>query len=146
MSLINGDTWNDHPRLKKISELKRDPKHACMFIFQESTGKYIYILGISYNTDHFEVTKLNITNISASRGGNYSIGRQLNITDGVRLSDLDEFDQLVIQKVEHSGGCWQCRRWLTTLKLFLKLLKNDAFWGVLAEYLKVLASSFCRSK
>ena len=82
----------------------------------------------------------------ASRGGNYSIGRQLNIVDGVRLSDLDEFDQLVIQKVEHSGKCWHCRRWMTTLKLILKLLKNDAFWGVLAEYLKILASSFCRSK
>ena len=38
MTLTNGDTWSSHPRIKKLSELKNDPKHACMFIFQESTG------------------------------------------------------------------------------------------------------------
>ena len=81
-----------------------------------------------------------------SRGGHYSIGRQLNMTDGVRLSDLDEYDQTVIQKIEHSANCSACRRLFSTLSFQRKLLKQNTFVGLIAEWLKTLASSFCRSK
>ena len=82
----------------------------------------------------------------ASRGGHYSIGRQLNITDGVTLSDLDEYDELVRQKIEVSAVHGPLRRLFSTLSFQHNLLKQDLFVGLVAEYLKTLASSFCRSK
>lgn len=84
--------------------------------------------------------------ILASRGGRFSIGRQLNITDGVQLSDLDEYDEIVREKVQHSGRCHFIRRLFSTLAFNPKLLKQNAFTAVCAEFLKTLASSFCRSK
>ena len=70
----------------------------------------------------------------------------MNKTDGVELSDLDEYDHTVIAKIEHSANCGACRRLFSTLSFQSKLLKQDAFIGLVAEWLKTLASSFCRSK
>ena len=90
---------------------------------------------------------LNITLFySASRGGRWSIGRQINITDGVQLGDLDEYDELVRQKIEHSANSGAIRRLFSTLAFDVKLLKQNSFIACAAEFLKMLASSFCRSK
>ena len=122
---------------------KQDP-HLRMFQFDESTGNFRLFLVVLCNVSqkNYGLTHT----ILASRGGNYSIGRQLNITDGVSLSDLDEYDLAVIKKIEHSAKCSGCRRLFSTLAFHKKLLKQNAFVGIVAEWLKTLASSFCRSK
>ena len=84
--------------------------------------------------------------ISASRGGNYNVGRQLNTTEGVQLSDLDEYDELNRQKVEHSANSAAMRRLFSTLAFHPKLLKQNSFIAIVCEYIITLASSFCRSK
>ena len=66
--------------------------------------------------------------------------------DGVQLADLDEYDELVRQKIEHSANSGALRRLFSTISFDQKLLKQNAFIAVVAEYLKMLASSFCRSK
>ena len=70
----------------------------------------------------------------------------MNQTDGVNLSDLDEFDELVRQKLERSVRIPALRRLFSTLAFNIKLLKQNTFAAVCAEFLKTLASSFCRSK
>ena len=70
----------------------------------------------------------------------------MNLTDGVKLSDLDEFDALVLAKINHSLLCAFCRRLFTTLCFNPKLLENSVFVALVGEFIKTLSGSFCRSK
>ena len=141
IAMINGDTWSHESNLKNVKKMREQDEHSCMFIFQESTGLFLVLTStFTYSPKTPKYVFL------ASRGGHYSIGRQLNITDGVLLTDLDEYDQMVIQKIEHSSSCGACRRLFSTLTFDRKLLKQNVFTGLVAELLKTLASSFCRSK
>ena len=160
-TIVNGNTWSQaDPRLSDIKAVQRNPAHKCMFVFQESTGMdrstkmtrngRIPMRKFFTEPDFpFLFLKQNLTiNMLplASRGGQYSVGRQLNIVDGVQLSDLDEFDAVVRRKLEHSAASPIMRRLFSTLTFNPKLLKQNAFIGVVSEYIKTLASSFCRSK
>ena len=72
-----------------------------------------------------------------------AVGRQKQETL-VRLEDV--FDVESLDRIDHTNECSYCRRLWTTLQ-FLTVFANDQVWaGLVAEFLKILASTGVQSE